>query len=467
MQYDAVVIGSGPGGYVAAIRLRQLGLTTLCIDFNPHLGGRCLNMSCIPSKTLLHASNCFQNFLVEAKRHGLPINHEQLDFKAVMKKKECVIEGLSVAVGDLLSENGVDLLVARAKIVDPNTIIATLLDGTQKNIKAHSIVLATGSKPVRLPFLPFDEKRVLSSVGVLQLEKLPKSMIVIGAGAVGVEMACLYSRLGTNVTVVEQHSQICPEIDSSLSRELLTLLEKQGVSFLLNTLVLSGKDNGANGVEIGIRLPSGEERAIKAEVVLVAIGRHPNSSDMGLSKMKVDMTGRRSVIVDDHFRTTVSNIYAIGDLIDGPGLAHRASYEGVRVAEIIAGKSAQLDYSIIPNVIYTTPEVATVGLSIQQALALGRAIKVGRAPFSQNARALIAEEAEGFALVVADAQTDRILGVSVLGANASEIIGVAVFALAKRATLKELANLPFAHPTLSEVIKEACLEALGRHDHLF
>lgn len=467
MQYDTVVIGAGPGGYIAAVRLAQLGLKTACIEADPHLGGKCLNMACIPSKALLHASETFQNFLREAERHNVKVGIEALDLAAIMKQKNKVIDELSCAVSTLFSENNVDLIAGQAKIVDPHTIVATLSDGSQQKIKTNSIVLATGSQPIQLPFLRFDEKKVLSSSGVMMLEKLPKTMIVIGGGAVGVEMASIYSRFGTKVTVIEQMSHICPELDLSVANELLRILKKQDISFMINTQVLSATDVGAKGVEIGVRLPSGEERKMTSEVVLVAIGRHPHSFDMGLSKLKVDKTGRGAVIVDDHFRTTVPNIYAIGDLIDGPGLAHRASYEGVQVAEIIAGKAARLDYSVIPNIIYTNPEVASVGLTVDEAKALERPIKIGKCQLKVNARAEISEETDGFCLVVADSQTDRILGVHILAARASEMIAVAVFALAKRATLKEIAELPFAHPTFSEVIKEACLDAMGRRDHLF
>lgn len=467
MQYDTVVIGAGPGGYIAAVRLAQLGVKTACIEAEPHLGGKCLNLACIPSKTLLQASEAFQNFLQEAKNHNVEINHEVLDLTAIMKRKNKVIDQLACSVSTLFAENNVDLIVGQAKITDPHTIVATLQDGQVQKIKTNSIVLATGSAPIQLPFLRFDEKKVLSSSGAMSLEKLPKSMIVIGGGAVGVEMASIYSRFGTKVTVIEQMSHICPEIDLSMSNELLRILKKQDISFSLNTQVLSATDLGAKGIEIGVRLPSGQERKMHADVVLVAIGRHPHSYDMGLSKLKVDKTGRGAVIVDDHFRTTVPNIYAIGDLIDGPGLAHRASYEGVQVAEIIAGKAVKLDYSIIPNIIYTSPEVATVGLSVDEAKELERPIKVGKCQLKVNARAEISGETDGFCLVVADSQTERILGVHILAPKASEMIAVAGFALSKRATLKELASLPFAHPTFSEIIKEACLDAMGRSDHLF
>jgi len=462
MEYDAVVVGGGPGGYVAAIRLRQLGLKTCCIEKDPQLGGACLTVACIPSKTLLHSSELYQRFKEHAISHGISIEYHAYDFPSMMSKKTEVISGLSDAMHALFKKHGVDLIIGSAKLVDAHTVVVTKESGGQTAIQAKSIVLATGSKPIAFPFMPFDEKKILSSSGALSLNTLPKKMVVVGGGAVGVELASVYSRLGTEVTVIELLPSLCMGIDKSLTNALLPILEQQNITFVTNTQVLAMKDRGDKGVEVWARPPSGEELSFQGDVVLVAIGRSPNFQNLGLSELNIDVTGRNTIVVDSRYRTTVPSVYAIGDLIDGPHLAHRASCEGMAVAEIIAGKGYKLNYKTIPNVIYTNPEVATVGLSEQEAQEFGQAIKIGMCPFKVNPRAQTQEDVTGFVKIVADGQTDRLLGMHIIATHASEMIGIGSLAIQKRATCTELADLAFAHPTYSEAIKEACLQAIGR-----
>ncbi|MBS0636503.1 MAG: dihydrolipoyl dehydrogenase [Verrucomicrobia bacterium] len=459
MNYDLAIIGAGPGGYIAAIRASQLGLKVVMFEAWPTLGGTCLNVGCIPSKTLLHASELYMQFLEEAA--SLNLDTPAFDLASQQQKKAAIVTGLSDAIVQLFKKHNIDVVTARAEVVGPNQVKA---DG--KVYEAKNILLAAGSQPIGLPFLPFDEKKIISSTGALSLEKVPKSMIVVGGGVIGVEMASVYSRLGSDVTVVEMMPTICAGVDTQLAGMLLASLEKQKISFMLNVQVLAGRDLGNKGVELKIRQVDGRELDIQAEVVLVAIGRSPRSQDLGVAKLNIDTTPRGAVVVDKNFRTTIPTIYAIGDLINGPMLAHRASYEGAAVAEIIAGKQPKVEYIHIPNVIYTSPELATVGLSEDEARELKRPILIGKCAFRGNPRARTAEDTDGLVKVVADKKTERILGLHILSSYASEMIEVGVVALYKRMSLAELGDLPFAHPTYSEAIKEACLHALHRSYHL-
>ncbi len=450
MEYDVAIIGAGPGGYIAAIRAKQLGLKVCVFEEGHGLGGTCLHVGCIPSKTLLHASELFAKFL-----HG-----NDVDFPAMMERKTKVVSGLSDAVGDLLKKNNIDVVFGRAEVSGPHEI-----KSQGQLYKAKSIILASGSETIGLPFLPFDEKKILSSSGALSLEKVPKSMLVVGGGVIGVELASVYARLGTNVCVLEMLPQICTGIDSTLTAQLFTLLQKQKINFKMNVQVLAGRDLGASGVELKIREEDGREIELQADVVLVAIGRRPRSQDLGVMNLNIDVTPRGAIVVDKNFRTTIPSIYAIGDLIEGPMLAHRASYEGVAVAEILAGLHPKVEYFNIPNVVYTSPELATVGLSEDEARELKRPIIVGKCAFKGNPRARTADETDGLVKVLGDKETGRMLGLHILTSHASEMIGIGVIALAKRMTVKEVGDLPFAHPTYSEAIKEACLAALGQSYH--
>lgn len=453
MDYDVAVIGAGPAGYIAAIRASQLGLKTVVFEGTSQLGGTCLNVGCIPSKTLLHSSDLFVRF----RKH----ESENFDFPAMMAKKSEVVGDLASSVAHLFKKNKIEVVTEWAKLTGPNQIVAG-----GKEVRAKSIILASGSEPIALPFLPFDEKRVLTSTGALSLEKVPKRMLIVGAGVIGVELGSVYARLGSDVTIIEMLPQICTGTDRTLTSLLLSLLKKQNLKFLLNTQVLGAKDHGSRGLELMVQDESGKEQSLQGDVVLIAIGRRPRSQDLGIASLNIDTTPRGAIVVDRKFRTTIASIYAIGDLIDGPMLAHRASYEGVAVAEIIAGLQPKLDYITIPNVVYTSPELATCGLSEDEAKDLKRPIKVGKCAFIGNPRARTAEDLDGLVKIVADAATDRILGLHILATHASEMIEVGVLALYKRCTLADIADLPFAHPTFSEAIKEAALQALGRSYHL-
>lgn len=461
MGYDVLVIGAGPGGYIAAIRASQLGLKTCVVEQSAALGGTCLNVGCIPSKTLLHSSELYARFSEEAMVHNIPVANHAFDFPALMSHKTKVVEGLTDAVATIFKNRGIDVVVGAAKLTGPHTVV---VDG--KTIEAKSIILASGSEAISLPFLPFDEKRIVSSTGALSLEKIPKKLLVVGGGVIGVELASVYSRLGADVTIIEMMPSICTGIDSSLTSMLYSLLQKQKLKFYLNCQVLAGADLKEDGIELEVRQENGNVVKLVGDVVLVAIGRRPRSQDLGVSNLNIDTTPRGAIVVDKNYRTTVPSIYAIGDLIDGPMLAHRASYEGAAVSEIIAGKQPVLDYMTIPNVVYTSPELATVGLSEEEAKESKRPLKVGKCAFRGNPRARTSNELDGLVKVVADSKTERLLGMHILASCASEMIEIGVLGISKRVTLSDVGDLPFAHPTYSEAIKEACLQALGRSYHL-
>ena len=461
MTYDVGIIGAGPGGYIAAIRASQLGLKVCVFEQGACLGGTCLNVGCIPSKTLLHSSELFMRFNEEAAKHGVNIENHAFDFPALQSRKTQVVGGLADSIIHLFKKHNIDVVSSRAQVIGPHQVKAD-----SRVIEAKSIILASGSAPIALPFLPFDEKHILSSTGALGLERIPKSMLVVGGGVIGVELASVYARLGCRVTVLEMMPSICTGLDRQMAAQLYVLLQKQKISFMMDVQVLSGRISSEKGVALTIRREDGNQQELEAEVVLVAIGRHPRSQDLGVANLNIDTTPRGAIVVDKQFRTTVSSIYAIGDLIDGPMLAHRASYEGVAVAEIIAGLSPKVEYMHIPNVVYTSPELATVGLTEDEARELNRGILVGKCAFKGNPRARAADDMDGLVKVIADKKTERILGLHILSSHASEMIEVGVVALYKRMTLSELGDLPFAHPTYSEAIKEACLQALNRSYHL-
>ncbi|MBS0655569.1 MAG: dihydrolipoyl dehydrogenase [Verrucomicrobia bacterium] len=458
--YDVAVVGSGPGGYFCAMRASQLGLKVACIEEVSLLGGTCLHYGCIPSQTLLHSSELYARFAHEAAKRGIEIEKASSHFPLMMDQKIEVVGDLSAALKALFQKHHIDVIQGRGRITDKHTI-TVFSDAGKKQVTAKSIVLATGSRPVPLPFLPFDEKKILSSTGALSLQTLPKSMVIIGGGAVGVELASVYSRLGTKVTIIEMMPSICTGMERSLADALYELLKGQKIRFLLNSNVIGAKDLGAKGVQLWVRLGDGIETTITGSVVVVAIGRHPLSNDLGLLELNIDVTSKGNIMVNSQFRTSHPNIYAIGDLIDGPMLAHRATLEGIAVAEIIAGQKPRLDYTQVPNVIYTNPEAATVGLTEDMAKELGKSVLTGEYELKGNPRARCARNLDGFVKVVADAETKRLLGLHILASHASEMISVGAIALAKKMTLEELASLPFPHPTYSEAIKEACLAALG------
>lgn len=458
MKYDVAVIGSGPGGYVAAIRASQLGLKTCCIEKEKTLGGTCLNVGCIPSKTLLHSSELFSTLKNQGESNGIIYKELSFDLAKMMEKKAKVVLGFTQGIEGLFKKNKVDWIKGEAKLLSPTEISV----GKEK-IEASHIVLATGSEPIALPNLPFDEKRVLSSTGALSLNKVPKRLLCIGAGVIGVELGSVYSRLGSEVIYLEFLDRICPAFDLSLSKELQKSLTRQKMAFHLSHKVVGAeiketvrlKAEGPNGVA-----------DFEGESVLVCIGRRPYTRDLGLETLGILQDKKGFISIDASFRTQVPNIFAIGDLVEGPMLAHKASEEGAAVAELIAGHRPQVDYFSIPNVAYTHPEVAAVGLTEEECKSRKISYKAAQFPFKANSRARSIGDDEGFVKMIGDSNTKRLLGVHIIGPNASELINEAALALAHRMRADELGELCHAHPTLSESLKEAALSLFKAPIHL-
>jgi dihydrolipoamide dehydrogenase len=452
--YDVAVIGSGPGGYVAALRAAELGLKTVCIEKDNTFGGTCLNVGCIPSKALLQSTEVYAFLKEDGELQGIMANGLQFDFNKTQKRKGDIVQGLVAGIKGLFKQGKVTAKLGTAQFISPSRVSVTG-EGKSEEIEARSFIIATGSQPSALPFLPFDEKLVVSSTGALSLEAPPKTMVVIGAGVIGVELASVYNRLGTDVTIIEMLDRVCPTMDFAASKMLLQLLKKQGLKFHLSAKLLKGTKN-SNNVDLEVEI-DGKPQKFSADVVLVAVGRRPYSQGLGLDKIGIAVDKRGFLPVDGNFRTQHANIYAIGDLIDGPMLAHRASIEGIAAAEIIAGLHPTVNYMAIPNVIYTHPEVAAVGLTEQEALEKGLKIKIGTASFKANARARCQGYAEGMVKVIAEAQNDYLIGVHIVGPQASELIAEAAVAIDRKATIKDMAAICHAHPTLAETIYEAVL----------
>lgn len=447
-EFDVAILGSGPGGYVAAIRSAQLGLKTVCIEKRKELGGTCLNVGCIPSKALLYSSELYWKCAHVAKEHGVK-TQASFDLTAMMGRKEKVVSGFVAGIDMLFKKNKITRIQGHGKLKDPNT-----LDVDGKEIKAKHIILATGSEPISLPFLPFDEKKIISSTGALALDHVPKKLLVIGAGIIGVEFGSVYNRLGSELTFIEFLDRICPVLDGALSKELLKILTKQGMKFHLSHKVIQA--NTSSNIKLTAEGPNGK-LDLEGDAVLISIGRKPYSENLGLENLSIEKDKRGFVQINQNFQTKVPNIYAIGDLVDGPMLAHKASEEGVAVAEIIAGHKPTIEYMAIPSVAYTSPEVAGVGLTEEAAKQKGISYKAGQFPFKANSRARCIGEEEGFVKLLMETNTKTLIGAHILGPNASELIGEATLAIQKRSTLPELAATCHAHPTLSEALKEAAL----------
>ncbi len=462
-KFDAIVVGGGPGGYVCAIRLAQLGQKTACVESRGSLGGTCLNVGCIPSKSLLNLSENFhkaKNF----DKIGIELESLKLNLPKMMKNKEKAVTVLTKGIEFLFKKNKVSYFKGIGSIIAPNQISVKSDDNKEESIEAKNIIIATGSDPVSLPGVKFDEEKIVSSTGALSLKEVPKKLVVVGGGYIGLEMGSVWSRLGSEVQVVEFLDHITPGMDKEISNEFQKLLKKQGINFNLKTKVESISKN-KNQVTINTTDEQGRKKQFICDVVLISVGRKPNTNNLNLEKIGVEKDNKGRIKVNKHFQTNIRNIYAIGDVIQGPMLAHKAEEEGIAVAEIISGQSGHVNYDIIPGVIYTSPEVASIGKTEEQLKDTKVNYKVGKFPFMANSRAKAIDEPEGFVKILADSKTDRVLGVHIIGPHAGELIAEMAVAMEFGASSEDIARTCHAHPTFSEALKEAALSVDKRQIH--
>ena len=465
MSYDLVIIGTGPGGYVCAIRAAQLGMKVAVVEKRKTHGGTCLNVGCIPSKALLHASEMFETAAHDFPALGINIGKPKLDMPAMMKHKDDTVAANVNGVGFLLKKNKVEAFFGHGAITAPGKVSVTADDGAVTVLETRNIVIATGSDVAQLPGVTVDEKTIVSSTGALLLEKVPAKLVVVGAGVIGLELGSVWARLGAAVTVVEYLDRILPGMDMEVAKQFQRMLEKQGFTFMLSHKVAKVVA-GAKGAKITVEpAAGGEPQTLDADVVLVAIGRRPYTDGLGLEAVGVAME-RGKVVIDDHFKSSVDGVYAIGDVVRGPMLAHKAEDEGMALAEILAGQHGHVNYEVIPGVVYTSPEVASVGRTEEELKAAGVAYKVGKFPFTANGRARAMRHADGFVKVLADATTDRVLGVHILAHGAGELIAEAAVLMEFGGSAEDLARTCHAHPTMSEAVKEAALAVDKRAIHI-
>jgi len=459
-KYDLVVVGGGPGGYVAAIKASQLGLKTVCVESRGRLGGTCLNVGCIPSKALLHSSHLYEEATHEFSKHGIKINGTvEVDVPAMLGAKAKSVDGLTGGIEFLFKKNKVDYVKGFGKVSSPNTVTVNLNDGGSQTIEAKNILMAVGSEVTPLPTCPVDNAggKIVDSTGALEINKVPEKMAVIGGGVIGLEMGSVWRRLGSTVTVIEFLDKIIPTSDGEVSKKFQQILKKQGMQFKLGTKVNSAKVNGGS-VTLSVEdVKKGSKEDLEFDVVLVAIGRRPFTRGMGLEELGVQFDKANRILVNEHFQTSVPSIYAIGDAIDGPMLAHKAEEEGIACVENLAGLAGHVNYDVIPGVIYTFPEVANVGKTEEQLKEAGIKYNVGTFPFSANSRARCTGGGEGFVKILADQETDKILGAHIIGPNAGEMISEVVLAMEYGASSEDISRTCHAHPTLSEALKEACM----------
>ncbi len=465
MSYDLIVIGTGPGGYVAAIRAAQLGLKVAVVEKRATPGGTCLNVGCIPSKALLHASERYAEAASSFAAMGIKVRPE-LDLAAMLAFKDAGVKGNVDGVEFLLKKNKIETFRGQGRIVAPGKVELTSQDGKQQTLDAKAIVIATGSEVAAIPGIAIDETRIVSSTGALSLPEVPKRLLVIGAGYIGLELGSVWHRLGAEVTVVEMLPRITPGLDAEVAKQLQRILQKQGIAFKLGTKVVSVQTKTTICSVTLAPTEGGAEETIDCEMVLVAVGRVPNTQGLGLPELGVKTDNRGRILVDPHYATSVPGIYAIGDVIAGPMLAHKAEEEGVAVAEILGGQAGHVNYDVIPSVIYTAPEVASVGRTEEELKAAGIAYKVGKFPFTANARAKVNRTTEGFVKILAEEATDRVLGVHIIGADAGTMIAEATVLMEFGGSAEDLARICHAHPTLNEAVKEAALAADGRAIHM-
>ena len=468
MAYDTIIIGAGPGGYVAAIRAAQLGQKVAIIekrgDAKPRLGGTCLNVGCIPSKALLDSSEHFSNAQKHFASHGISVGTPTIDVATMLKRKDKVVSSLTDGIAYLMKKNKIDVLAGRGELLGPGKVAVHAADDTKVEHDAKNIILAMGSVPIELPFLKFDGVNIVSSDQAISFPKVPEHLIVVGGGVIGLELGSVWARLGAKVTVVEFLPQICPFLDADVAKELQKVLTKQGLTFSLETKV-TGARQADGKVTLTATGKDGQSVEFTGDKVLIAVGRRPCTENSGLEAAGVVLTDKKRVKTDHDFKTNLPGVYAIGDLIDGPMLAHKAEEEGVTLAEVLAGQKNVLDHHLIPSVVYTWPEVASIGLTEADATKQGLKVKVGRFAFAGNGRAKAAGEGDGFVKIIADAVTDKVLGGAIIGPRASDLLGEITTTMVYGGSSEDIARTCHSHPTFSEAVKEAALDTLGRVLH--
>ena len=462
--YDLIIIGTGPGGYVAAIRAAQLGMKVACIEKEATLGGTCLNIGCIPSKALLNSSEKYIELKTHAEEHGIKTGKVDLDLSTLMQRKDKIVKQLTAGIGFLFKKNKITHLNGTASFVDKQTI--KIKSSKELTLSAKNFIIATGSSSMERPGITVDEKQIVTSTGALSLPTIPKTMLVIGGGYIGLEMGSVWSRLGTKVTVVEKLDRIVPTMDGEIAAEFMKSLEKQGLEFKLSHKVVATK-SGSKDVEVTMESEKDKKQVKdKFNVVLMSIGRKPNTEELNLEKIGVKLNDQQAIEVDKQYKTSVDGIYAIGDVAPGPMLAHKAEEEGVACVEIINGQKTHMNYDAIPAIVYTNPEVASVGKTEEQLKESKTEYKVGKFPFMANGRALTTSESEGFVKILADKKTDAILGAHIIGHDAGQLVAEIVTTMEFGGSAEDIARICHAHPTTSEAVKEAALNVDGRAIHI-
>ena len=458
MQYNVIVIGSGPGGYVAAIRCAQLGFKTAIIEKYKTLGGTCLNVGCIPSKALLDSSEHFHNAAHTFKEHGIDISEPKINIAQMINRKAGVVKANVDGIAFLMKKNKIDVHTGIGSFIDKNTIKVTSSDGKETTLTTEKVIIATGSKPTALPFAPFDKKRIISSTEALELKEVPQHFIVVGGGVIGMELGSVFARIGSKVSVVEYLDSLIPTMDGTMGKELQKSTKKLGIDFYLGHKVTAIENKGKEVILKAEPKNGGAAIELKGDYCLVSVGRRPFTDGLGLDKVGIELD-KGKIPVDDHLKTKVDNIYAIGDVVRGAMLAHKAEEEGVMVAEQLAGQKPHVNYLLIPGVVYTWPEVASVGYTEEQLKADGKAYKVGNFPYKALGRARASMDLDGLVKILADKTTDEILGVHIIGARAADMIAAGVTAMEFRASAEDVSRMSHAHPTYMEAVKEACLVA--------
>lgn len=457
-KFDVTVIGSGPGGYIAAIRCAQLGMKVAIVERYATLGGTCLNVGCIPSKALLDSSEHYHNATHNFVAHGIDVKDIKVNLAQMIKRKSEVVKATTDGINYLMKKNKITVYNGHGSFVNKNTIEIVKTDGKKEQVETVKTIIATGSKPTSLPGITIDKKRVITSTEALNLTEIPKHMVIIGGGVIGLELGSVYARLGAKISVVEFTDSLIGTMDKALGKELQKVLKKEGFEFYFKHKV-TGVDNKGKDVVVSSDNEKGEKVEFKGEYCLVSVGRKPYTENLGLDKAGVKTDNKGRVEVDDHLQTSVAGIYAIGDVVKGAMLAHKAEEEGVFVAEVMAGQKPHINYNLIPGVVYTWPEVAAVGYTEEQLKELGKKYKQGSYPFKASGRARASMDTDGFVKVLADSETDEILGVHMIGPRAADMIAEAVVAMEYRASAEDISRMSHAHPTYTEAFKEACLDA--------